>query len=212
MGRAVLPLKGVIVLCQVVLVLSHSAFSQEEEADPPTNLRVFRELAARIGGHVVSGLQGVDTGSVRVEIQPADYGWFMEPGIGSSLDAAGWRPTLSETAAFAAQFGVEQILVEYFNIRKTSFFGSRVFDRQISMLVNARVVEAESGEILWSDDLLEQFKDTVAYDSLPEIQNPGVPLTQAELPGEGFFSSVIEPLIVLGTIAVAVILLFTVRS
>jgi len=169
-------------------------------------------LAATIGDRAVTGIAGSDTGSVRVEILPEEYGWFMEPDIGNSMSAAGWRPTLSTAAAYVAQFGVDQILVEYYNIRKDGIFGSKIMDRQISMLVNARVVEAGSGDIIWSDDLLEQYRDTVEYAAWPGIESPGVPLTKGELPGEGFFSTVLEPLMVLGTVAVAVILLFSVRS
>ena len=169
-------------------------------------------LAATVGERAVKGISGSDTGSVRVEIQPDDYGWFMEQDIGNSLRDAGWRPTLSATPTYLAQFGVDQILVEYYNIRKDGIFGTKLMDRQISMLVNARVVETGSGNILWGDDLLEQYADTVEYSALPRIESPGVPLTKGELPSEGFFSSVFEPLLVLGTIAVAVILLFSVRS
>jgi hypothetical protein len=169
-------------------------------------------LAAAVGERAVTGIAGRDTGSVRVEIQPDDYGWFMESDIGNSFRDAGWRPTLSATATYLAQFGVDQILVEYYNIRKHGFFGTKLMDRQISMLVNARVVETGSGDILWGDDLLEQYADTVEYAALSGIESPGVPLTRGELPSEGFFSSVFEPLLVLGTIAVAVILLFSVRS
>jgi hypothetical protein len=172
----------------------------------------MRSLAATLGERAVAGLAGSDTGSVRVEVQPEDYRWFMEPNIGTSLRDAGWRPTLSAATAYLAEFGVDQILVEYYNIRKDGFFGSKIMDRQISMLVSARVVENRSGEILWSDDLLEQYKDTIEYSALSGVENPGVPLTKGELPSEGFFSSVFEPLVVLGTIAVAVILLFSVRS
>jgi hypothetical protein len=39
-----------------------------------------------------------------------------------------------------------------------------------------------------------------------------VSVTQGTLPGEGFFSSLVEPLVMIGAIAVAVYLLFTVRS
>jgi hypothetical protein len=195
-----------------MLILCHSAFSQEEDARPHTNLRIMRMLAATVGERAVTGLAGSDTGSVRVEIRPDDYGWFMEPNIGNSLMVAGWRPTLSSTTAYLAQFGVDQILVEYYNIRKDGIFGTKIMDRQISMLVNARVVENSTGEILWSDDLLEQHRDTIEYAALPGIETPGVPLTKGELPSEGFFSTVFEPLVVLGTIAVAVILLFSVRS
>ncbi|MGB5872679.1 MAG: hypothetical protein WBG01_07890 [Bacteroidota bacterium] len=212
MGRTFTPAKGFVVLSQVVLLLCHSAFSQEVGGKPPSNLRVIRMLAAAVGERAVTGIAGRDTGSVRVEIQPDDYGWFMEPDIGNSMRDAGWRPTLSATATYLAQFGVDQILVEYYNIRKDGFFGTKLMDRQISMLVNARVVETGSGDILWGDDLLEKYADTVEYATLSGIESPGVPLTRGELPSEGFFSSVFEPLLVLGTIAVAVILLFSVRS
>ena len=54
--------------------------------------------------------------------------------------------------------------------------------------------------------------EEVLETEIRELENPNLPVTQGTLPTGGFFSSFAEPLIVLGAVAVAMLLLFSVRS
>jgi len=56
------------------------------------------------------------------------------------------------------------------------------------------------------------FTDTVAVSDVGDIEQASIPVTRGVLPAEDFFSGIAEPLVVVGAIAVAIFLLFTVRS
>jgi len=62
------------------------------------------------------------------------------------------------------------------------------------------------------NEFREAMRDTIQVSQVPLLEDPNVPVTQGTLPAEGFFSSLAEPLIMIGAVAVAVYLLFTVRS
>ena len=78
--------------------------------------------------------------------------------------------------------------------------------------MEAKLVDDRSGVITLNREFREELHDTIRVSAIPSLEDPGVPLTQGALPPEGFFSSLVEPLVMLGAVAVAVYLLFTVRS
>jgi hypothetical protein len=56
------------------------------------------------------------------------------------------------------------------------------------------------------------YHDTVNVDSVTSLENAAYPFTRGKLPAEPFFSGILEPVIAVGTAALAVILFFTIRS
>jgi hypothetical protein len=58
----------------------------------------------------------------------------------------------------------------------------------------------------------ETWSDTVDASDLDRIEQPGLPVTRADVPPSGFFDTLAEPLIAISAVAVAVYLLFTIRS
>jgi hypothetical protein len=69
-----------------------------------------------------------------------------------------------------------------------------------------------SKETVISERFDYAYIDTVSVDDAKAIENPSFPFTQAEIPSEPFFSSLLEPAIAIGSAALAVILFFTIRS
>jgi len=54
--------------------------------------------------------------------------------------------------------------------------------------------------------------DTVKVEDINSLENPAFPFTQASVPPEPFLSGIAEPIIAIGTAALAVVLFFTIRS
>jgi hypothetical protein len=78
--------------------------------------------------------------------------------------------------------------------------------------MQAKLVDKQTGILMVNKEFREVMVDTVRMAEIPTLEDPNVPQTQGTRPSEGFFSSLAEPLIMLGAVAVAVYLLFTVRS
>jgi hypothetical protein len=73
-------------------------------------------------------------------------------------------------------------------------------------------VDKTTGTILLNDNFARSAADIVDVSDIDKLENAGVPATHGVLPSEGFFSTILEPLVAMGAIAVAVYLLFHVRS
>ncbi|NMB80520.1 MAG: hypothetical protein GYA14_01745, partial [Ignavibacteria bacterium] len=104
---------------------------------------------------------------------------------------------------------IKNIRVEYSNPYKDGFFGDLLIERIIKIDANL-ILSDKSG--IKTYDMNDSYKDTVEVESIGRIENPAIPFTQSAIPELPFFSNLLEPIIVVGTLIVTIILFFTVRS
>lgn len=98
--------------------------------------------------------------------------------------------------------------VKYGEMERDGFLGDFIMPRKIelsgSYSINNKIINAESFKVT--------NIDTVAVDDVGAIEDPSYSFTRGNVPPEPFLSSLLEPVIAIGSAAVAVILFFTVRS
>ena len=98
--------------------------------------------------------------------------------------------------------------VEYGEMFRTGFFGIHYIQRYSAVFGN--YLESFSGKGMQKFEITKI--DTIKVEDISLLENPSVPFTQASVPPEPFFSGVAEPIIAIGTAALAVVLFFTIRS
>jgi hypothetical protein len=164
-----------------------------------------------IADSVRLALPALDTMGVRVEFFPRDQAWALELDFRRALSL---QPPTDETGAdpVGLEVGILDAGVEYANPRRDGFFGSRVVDRTIRLTLRVKAVDTERGTFLFGQDISSSLSDIVELDALETLETPGLPMTRGTVPPAGFTSGLLEPVILIGAIAVAVFLLFTTRS
>ncbi|MBI4534802.1 MAG: hypothetical protein HY708_00900 [Ignavibacteriae bacterium] len=187
-----------------------SAQNDSDEQVPETNLEIIRTLARQVGIRISRTIPQDD--SVRIVVMPRESAWYVETPLLQALREKGILVTGSSSAPLNAEFGFGEARVEYSNLRRDGFLGTKLLDRKVTLFLSARAVDLRTGSILTASDFEESKIDTIALSDLTVVENPNLPITRGVLPREGFFSNFAEPLILLGAIAVAVFLLFNVRS
>ena len=91
---------------------------------------------------------------------------------------------------------------------RDGFLGEFKIKRKINFEGNYSI----TGNPVSADNFNFTIIDTVAVDKVSTLENPAFPITKGAVPAEPFFSSLLEPIVAIGSAAVAVILFFTVRS
>ena len=177
-----------------------------------SNLDVFRTLAERIGERTAQQIGEVERRQIVVQVFPKEYSWYLEGSFLRGIASRGFQPVASGDARLEAGFGLINLRVEYANPRREGLFGSKVVDRKVTFAASTKIVDKVAGTVVWDDQMEEGYHDTVHMSELGAIESETLPFTKGVLPTEGFFSSVAEPLVALGAIAVAVLLLFRIRS
>lgn len=104
---------------------------------------------------------------------------------------------------------IKNIRVEYSNPYKDGFFGDLLIERTIKIDANL-ILSDKSG--IKTFDMNDLYKDTIEVESIGRIENTAIPFTQSTIPELPFFSNLMEPIIVVGTLIVTIILFFTVRG
>lgn len=183
----------------------------QERAEPAANLELFRLLAGRIAERSVAGMPSGDSATFQLSVFPRETGWIIEDALVGALSSKK-ATRVNAGGSYGAEFGIADLHVAYENIRRDGFFGSKIVDRCVRVVLHAKITEVRDGSVLLSQDMTEEQRDTVLVSGVERLESAALPATKGQLPGEGIFSTIAEPIVVLGTIAVAVILLFTVRS
>lgn len=194
--------------------ISKAGFAQDKEAEgsPPTNVEIVRMLSEKIGAVAGRMLAGPDSTTVKLSVYPRELAWYIDGGLTKGLSQQGCQVVASETARHSAEFGLIDIDIEYSNIGSHGLLGPRVVNRRITETLSAKLIDQRSGVVISSRDMREEASDSIELSQIDRVESPYLPLLRGALPPEGFFSNFAEPLILLGSVAVAIFLLFKVRS
>lgn len=181
-------------------------------SEPKTNLAVIRDLAEAIGQRIgiLTDLPAGDT--LSVSVRPSESAWYIQSSLIRGISGSSRPVRSSDKGPVTAECGIEEILVSYSDPRTDGLLGSTIVDREVSVTISTMLIDQVSGTILLNDELLEERTDTIELGDIGTLENPNIPATQGSLPAEGFFSNIAGPLILIGSIGVAVFLLFHVRS
>ncbi len=98
--------------------------------------------------------------------------------------------------------------VNYGDIFRDGLFGSYLLPRKIEISGNYSI---KNNSFIYKE-FHYNYLDTVKVDNVKTLENNSYPFTQGNVPAEPFFSSLFEPLVAIGTAAIAVFLFFTIRS
>ncbi|HUI11675.1 MAG TPA: hypothetical protein VL221_15175 [Bacteroidota bacterium] len=186
--------------------------AQTAGASAPTNLRIYQTLAGSLGDSLAALIPASDTPRVNVHVAPADVAWFLQGDVERAFSARRCDVRTGDSARYDAGLGATVMRVRYTNLRRSWMFGPHLVDRSVTLTARTRLADRLEGRVLESGEHTASFTDTVAVDAVQDLEQAAIPVTKGVLPGEDFFSGIAEPLVVVGAVAVAIFLLFTVRS
>ncbi len=128
--------------------------------------------------------------------------------IVSGLSPEGIIINRNTDSAPELSYVIETANVEYYKMERRGLFGDYFVERKIIVQGNYLIHPGHHGMKRFSFSQI----DSVDVSEIQKIENYSYPFTRGELPAEPFFPGLIEPIIAIGTAAIAIILFFTVRS
>jgi hypothetical protein len=196
----------------IALVLVTGSLVAQDETSTPlaTNLELLQKLSRAVGDSVAAYLHQND--SVHVIVRSSESAWYVEGVILQAFDQSGRVPVQLAAAPYEVEFGLTGIKTEYANVRRSGLFGAKLLDRMVRVEFLTKIVDRRQGVVLLNRTFVQSASDVIEASDVERLENPIIPATRGVLPTEGFFSTILEPLAALGAVAVAVYLLFHVRS
>lgn len=195
-----------IILFFVIILMANN----QAKAQSVSNLEIFYQLADSSVNKLV-GILSEDC--KKVYFKPAllnDYLIFQSKIISGIQKNDKEILTTGDSAITSVIYTIDDAKVKYSDVYKEGIFGDYKVKREIKF--NGNYLISENGTVKNSEGFAFINTDIVDYDDIQEIENPSIPFTKGEVPAEPFFSSLVEPVVAIGSAAVAVILFFTVRS
>ena len=178
-------------------------------AQTKTNLEIFYGL---VDSSVAKINQNINSKDLKVTFSTGDYYRLFQNQVIADFVKLG-RNILSDSIKTSPGFetinySIDNANVKYGDMERNGLLGDFVMQRKIDLSGSYSI----SKETVISERFDYAYIDTVSVDDAKAIENPSFPFTQAEIPSEPFFSSLLEPAIAIGSAALAVILFFTIRS
>lgn len=136
---------------------------------------------------------------------------ILKPKILQAFNERGYLlKTSNAESGISVNYNLTSANVEYKNSYSDGFFGGIALERQIT--VNGSFTIIKLNHIIQPIGFAETRADTIKLDEIANLENRSIPFTQGQIPSQPLLSIFWEPIIVVGTLIVTVILLFTVRS
>lgn len=102
--------------------------------------------------------------------------------------------------------------INNFEINYNSIDNSDKFQREVWLDFTTKYTDSKNNTILFQDKYV--YQDTISESEISKVENTNFPISIGKKNKEEstFLDDILEPIIITGTIAVTVILLFTIRS
>lgn len=197
------------VLCFALMLCGLKA-SAQEAPEPIKNLDLLQILAKRIAIQVSSNVTLGNT--VFVRVNPKDASWYIESGLYDGFRSERVATADADSATYIAVFSIRDSRIRYEKPRGDNIFGERCVDRRVILSLNVKLERRFEETPVLVQQFDEEFTDTISVAKIDQIENPIVDASKGTLESGGFFSTFLEPIVLLGSIGVAVFLLFHVRS
>ena len=189
----------------ILLFLSGKNLNAQSE----TNLNLIYKLIDKSVNQADSLLSGnkviilTTTSSSTLEV--------LKPQVIKAFDSRGYElKTASNSSEPVVNYNLVYVKVEYKNSFTDGLFGGALVERNVS--INGFFTIIKSNKLSQPIEFTKTLTDTISVNEISALENKSLPFTQAQIPSMPLLSNLWEPIAVVGTLIVTVILLFTVRS
>jgi hypothetical protein len=179
------------------------------QTEPNSNLEVINSLIKNSMKEITSGLPFEDITYSFNYKSPPEFN-FLETQSKVSFSKLVSMTDQKDKAMYNLVYSISDVTTEYSDSYKDGLFGSYYVNRNIS--IRGSFIIDTKGATVKADPFSKSYSDTIAYDSIQKFESMTLPFTRGKKPDEPFFASLLEPAIAVGSIAVTIILFFTVRS
>ncbi len=187
-----------IMLCTVL--------HRELSAQPESNMEVINSLLDKSVDMIFPSVE--NSGELLFEYNSPPQLKRFENRIVYALTGKGINVLKNKPSGLKLNYALDDVSVDFSEAFRESFLGGYKTERKIK--ISGSFILYENGKVSKGKYFNLLKADTLDYENINDFNNGFV--AEIEKPGIPFFDSLLEPVIALGTVAVAIFLFFTVRS
>ncbi len=142
-------------------------------------------------------------------IMPSEY-QVLDSRVVTSLVKKNIRLEQDSLQTNKINYSISQVTVSYPNLFRDGIFGDYFLERNV--ILSGSYSIQNSSVLSIANTFNYEVTDTIKYNDLTFAENSSIPFTKGNVPPSPLFPSLVEPVIAITTVAVTVILFFSVRS
>lgn len=185
-----------------IFIVNHQSFAQK------TNFELVDSLVVMSAKFIYENENTSQTYAIEF-IGSSDY-LVLKTKIIANLQKFGFRLTEDSENVQVLNYNIDEVKISYSEIFKDGIFGGYLVERSAS--ISGSYLIKKSNVLEAAKAFNYSLRDSVLLTEISNLENIAYSFTRADLPDEPFFSSTLEPVIAIGTAAVAVYLFFNIRS
>ncbi|MFZ0452342.1 MAG: hypothetical protein WAM24_01250 [Ignavibacteriaceae bacterium] len=188
----------------ICMLISSCVYSQTRD-----NLEIFYTLVDSSGENLIKNLPDSYI-EVNLNLNLGRSYTLFENHLIAVFSESGYNVNAKDTIGkkIYINYVLDKAKVNYGEMFRSGFFGSYFLPRKLEISGNYSI---KNNSFVYKE-FQYKYIDTVRADNVKTLENSSYSFTQGNIPPEPFFSSLFEPLIAVGTAAIAVFLFFTIRS
>ncbi len=209
------------VLCLALMITTFPAVSSPQGTGEQTITNY--EILEKIAGEAIDELSGNMPAIARETVILLR----KEGGVGSGIDkvfenelvrkmtGAGLRIASktgdtgqTEVSKYILSYQIINYSIKYPEIGRSYWIGAKEVERLAEIGIFAKLLDSETGEILWVGEAQKKFEDRIAYSLLERVEDPSRDFTQP-VRDEIRWSRFVEPVVVTGIVVGLVYLFFS---
>ncbi|MCX7880042.1 MAG: hypothetical protein N2517_05220 [Ignavibacteria bacterium] len=196
-----------IVSCLAFLFFENSIFSANETR---TNLEIVDELITNIARKISLSLDTIsDNRTIYINVDEHPLKNLSESIFKSTLSNYNFKLTSVKENLTQLNISITKYRIYYRESKDNQDL--KQYERTVSLKMIASISSEEGQTFAYS--FQEEFKDALSYDDIPLVEKDGV-IFFGEKPKEqeSFLKKYLEPIIVISSSIVALVLFFTIRT
>lgn len=197
----------------LTLLVIFNWISSEIFAQPKKNLEVIQELSKNVYDSLFSQIGFSAGDSITLVVKPSPDYWIVEHNILQGLIKKNKLCLLPDTnlsTVTTIELAIIKMDVRYESIFRQTFLSQKQVVRVVELTVSSKVTKDRNLIAIKTFD--QHNKDTVALESINQLENEHILSTKGVLPADAILDRVLSPVIITSSVAVIVYLFFTLRK
>ncbi len=205
-----------VCICLSIMVPGRGVAGGDSTLVRETNVELLqRTVGESVGRIIVDGKIGPGE-RIAVKSPRDENSWLVDQSAFAVLTSHGIRvfsSSVADSSSADARLELVPILlsVRYSPVFHDGLFGEAKTERSVEGKFSASLINRD-GSVRLSKLYSRIFTDTIAVEAIPSVDHPSLKIARGDPPAQGIFDALLAPVVILGSLAIAVYLLFTVRS
>jgi len=188
----------------LVLLFSSGIFGQDK-----SNLETINGLIDSSVVEIINSAGELSKSFALVNNSPLEFA-TLNHHVKTAIVKAGVNVQVGETSIDKINYSLTQVNVNYSSLFRDGIFGDYLLER--NTVVSGEFSIQNSKNVSFANTFNYTLTDTIQYSNLGLVENNSLPFTKGNVPSAPLFPSILEPIIAVTSVAVTIILFFSVRS